>query len=199
MKKLTSTLLLCAVLLAVLGGGLVLYNKLSAQTDPQNLITETNEAGSVEAPAEETDSPEAEKAFAPDFTVYDAEGNEVQLSDFRGKPVVLNFWASWCGPCKSEMPDFESVYQTLGQDIHFVMVNLTTGRETVEIAQAFLDQSGYTFPVYFDTQASAAMTYGVSAVPMTFFIDAEGYPIAYAQGALSAEHLQMGIDMIFSK
>ena len=69
----------------------------------------------------------------------------------------------------------------------------------MEIAQTFLDQSGYTFPVYFDTQASAAMTYGVSAVPMTFFIDAEGYPIAYAQGALSAEHLQMGIDMIFSK
>ena len=199
MKKLTSTLLLCAVLLAVLGGGLVLYNKLAAQTEPQNLITETDEAGSVETPAEEPDSPETEKAFAPDFTVYDADGNEVHLSDFRGKPVVLNFWASWCGPCKSEMPDFESVYQTFGQDIHFVMVNLTTGRETVEIAQAFLDQSGYTFPVYFDTQASAAMTYGVSAVPMTFFIDAEGYPIAYAQGALSAEHLQMGIDMIFSK
>ena len=199
MKKTTSTLLLCALLLAVLGGGMILYNKLSAQTDPQNMITETDQPGSVEAPDQDASPTETEKVFAPDFTVYDSEGNEVHLSDFRGKPVVLNFWASWCGPCKSEMPDFESAYQTLGQDVHFLMINQTGGRETLETAQEFLAQSGYTFPVYFDTELSASMAYGVSAIPTTFFIDAEGYPVVYAQGALSGQHLQMGIDMIYSK
>ena len=200
MKKTTSILLICAALLAVLGGSLFFYNRFAEELQPQAVapapseVTETEAPGDI-APSEET----PEKVFAPDFTVYDSDGNEVHLSDLRGKPVILNFWASWCGPCMSEMPDFEQAYQSFGQEIHFVMVNQIGGRETMETAQAFLAQSGYTFPVYFDTELSASMAYGVSAIPMTFFIDAEGYPVAYAAGALSAEHLQIGIDMIYSK
>lgn len=138
-----------------------------------------------------------EKQLAPDFTVYDADGNPVQLSDFRGKPVVLNFWASWCGPCKSEMPDFDTKAAELDGKVAFLMVNLTDGyQETVDSASAFIQEQGYTFPVYYDTDLSAAQAYGVSSVPVTYFIDAEGYGVGRAMGVIDALYLQTGINMI---
>lgn len=144
---------------------------------------------------EETTEVPSQKA--PDFTVYDEEGNAYKLSDFVGKPVIVNFWASWCGPCKMEMPDFDEMYQLRGEDIHFLMVNMTdNSRETVEVAKDFIKEAGYSFPVYFDTEYSAAIAYGVSSIPATYFIDAEGNAIAYATGAINAETLQTGIDMI---
>ncbi len=134
---------------------------------------------------------------APDFTVYDRDGNTVRLSDFLGKPVVLNFWASWCGPCKMEMPDFEEIYKEYGKDLHFVMVNLTDGdRETMETATTFLDNSGYTFPVYYDKDTDAALTYQVYGIPVTYFINAKGHLIAQGSSALDAETIKRGIEMI---
>lgn len=91
-----------------------------------------------------------------DFTAVDGEGNEVSLSDYFGKPVVLNFWASWCPPCKAEMPHFESAYQE-NADIQFLMVNMTTSsRESLTAAKEFIQAEGYTFPVLFDTEGNAA-------------------------------------------
>ncbi|MBQ8815355.1 MAG: TlpA family protein disulfide reductase [Lachnospiraceae bacterium] len=146
-----------------------------------------------------SDSAEQELTMAPDFTVYDGEGNPVNLSDFIGKPVILNFWASWCGPCKNEMPDFQEAYQEYGDDIQFLMVNCTDGfQETVETAKKFITNQGYTFPVFFDTDSDAAYTYGASSIPMTFFIDAEGHMVAYGRGMLDRETLQIGIDMIYT-
>ena len=133
----------------------------------------------------------------PDFTVLDRDGNPVKLSDLRGKPVILNFWASWCGPCQSEMPDFQKAYEMYGDDVHFMIVNVTDGsRETVETARAYVDGQGYTFPIYFDTTLEAAILYGASAIPLSVFMDAEGRYVAHASGALSAATLQKGIGMI---
>ena len=110
---------------------------------------------------------------------------------------MLNFWASWCGPCRSEMPDFEEKYLELSGEVSFVMVNLTSGsRETLSAAKSFIADRGYTFPVYFDTEGDAALAYQVYSIPTTFFIDAEGNLVAQATGAIDAETLQAGIDLI---
>lgn len=136
---------------------------------------------------------------APDFTVYDLEGNQVHLSDFIGKPIILNFWASWCGPCKMEMPDFNAAYMNYEDKIEFLMINMTDGsRETLETASSFIEEAGYTFPVYFDTDYDAAITYSASSLPTTYFIDSEGTLIAHAKGAIDADTLQKGIDMIYT-
>jgi len=134
---------------------------------------------------------------APGFTVLDADENDVSLSDMLGKPVVLNFWASWCPPCKSEMPEFDKVFGELGEDVHFMMVCLVDGRrETIATGAAFIEESGYSFPIYYDVTMDAAIAYSVTAIPATYFIDAEGYVVTGVQGAINEETLLRGIGMI---
>lgn len=207
--------ILILVFAVVLAGASVLYQKLGSQMEREALVTEADDGSAAseeedgsseaaknspsdnEADENEENTSEKEAAKAPDFTVTDGDGQEAALSDFLGKPVVLNFWASWCGPCKSEMPDFEKLYQEYGEDIHFLMVNMTDGsRETVETAKEFLEETGYTFPVYFDTAYEASVAYGVRAIPTTYFIDAQGYAVAQAMAALDEETIRKGIGMI---
>ena len=194
MEKTYKTLKLLIWILAfavVIVGAYVLYNRFSGEVNLGGIATAPQV---VEDPTGET---EAQGSEAPDFTVYDLEGNAHKLSDFRGKPVLLNFWASWCGPCQMEMPDFQKFYESHGEQVHFVIVNLTDGQqETVESASAFITDKGYTFPVYYDTDIDAAAKYGVNAVPVSYFIDAEGYFVAWAQGALTADMLQQGMEML---
>lgn len=133
---------------------------------------------------------------APDFTVLDENGSEVKLSDFFGKPIVLNFWASWCYYCKEEMPDFNAAY-CANPDIQFLMVNVTDGsRETISSAKNFIRNSGYSFPLFFDTELSAAAAYGASGLPMTVFIDKDGNLVTYVSGMLSAQNLNKGIELL---
>ena len=130
----------------------------------------------------------------------DADGTEVKLSDYVGKPIVLNFWASWCSPCKSEMPEFNAAWEELDGEVQFLMVNMTDGsRETIDTAKEYVEGEGFTFPVLFDTNSEAAIAYGAYSLPTTYFIDAEGYLVARAVGAIDGETLQKGLDLIYSQ
>lgn len=190
-----------AVLL--IGAG-VAYSALAPQAEPGVEVTGSGTAQSTEVETADDATDEGSEGEganattpAPDFSMTDAEGNTLKLSDFRGKPVLLNFWASWCGPCASEMPDIQASWEVNREDVEFVIVNMTgMSGETEETAKAFLSENGYTFPAYFDKGNSAASAFGVSSIPQTYLIDAEGNILGGYMGAMSASVLSEGISML---
>lgn len=216
MNKNRMLLVVVILFVVLMVGAYFLYDELSDDVERKVLSEQTEVDTNIEETEKDSADTESEtenqeedsqkeneddaKTQAPDFTVYDIEGNPVKLSDFIGKPTIVNFWASWCGPCKREMPDFEAAYQEQGEKIHFLIVNMTDDyRETVETASSYVEEQGFTFPVYYDTDYSASTTYGVSSIPTTYFLDAEGCIVAYATGMIDAETIQRGIDMIMGE
>lgn len=154
-------------------------------------------AGTSDGPAAPSD--ETDQAALPNFTMKTADGEEKTLADFRGKPVLLNFWASWCGPCKSEMPAIQAAYERAGQDVEFLMVNMTgMSGETEQSARTLIDQEGYTFPVYYDVDGSAATAFGVTSIPQTYLIDAKGNIIGAYMGSMSESVLDEGLQLLTS-
>ena len=133
---------------------------------------------------------------APNFTMQDYEGNIVKLSDMIDKPIVLNFWATWCPPCKAELPDFQRAYEKYGNEINFVIVDLTDGDETVEKAKSYLSQNGYTFPCYFDVNGEGSYYYNITSIPRTYFISTDGYIQYKVEQMISMSSLEFGINLI---
>jgi thiol-disulfide isomerase/thioredoxin len=110
---------------------------------------------------------------APTFTLQGFDGKKVSLADLKGKPVVLNFWASWCGPCKEEMPALQQVYDKYKDQVSFYAVNLTD-QDNADDAKAFLQSHGITIPPLLDPTGEVNQKYKIHNVPSTFAIDANG-------------------------
>lgn len=187
MKQIIKFFLLTLVLIAVLVGAYFAYQHFS---DKQMLHNRSS--------SEDVASTAENAALVTDVKMTDMNGNDVMLSDFFGKPIVLNFWASWCGYCVREMPVFEAAYQEHGERVQFMMLNLTDGdRETVKIARSFLEESAYTFPVYFDIYGEALRAYDAYSIPITLFICSDGSLQKKHIGALDQNSLEEQINQLY--
>ncbi|MFK8793260.1 peroxiredoxin family protein [Planococcus plakortidis] len=112
---------------------------------------------------------------APDFTLTDQDGETVKLSDYRGKKVILNFWATWCPPCRAEMPHMQQFHENnAGGDVEILAVNLTAQDNGDEAIRSFIDEFGLTFSIPMDETGSTAQTYQIRTVPTTFILNTKG-------------------------
>ncbi len=201
------TLIILIVIAVVLVGAYIAYDRLSDRVTPgqlpdQNEPADTGGDKEDASPSEETDGENAgeNSGTAPDFSFVDAEGNSYKLSDFYGTPVVLNFWATWCGPCRNELPEFDAASREYEGKVQFLIMDLADGvSETMETAVAFVQKNGYTFPVYFDTSLEGMKAYGINAIPVTVFIDADGNIATQSIGSMSGESLRKGIELIYQE
>ena len=197
MKKSIRLIICAAVLAAVLAGAYFLYGALKDGYRDEH--PEAEAAGTKALAADDTASKTAgtENNSAPDFTVLSKDGKTVSFSGFSGKPVVINFWATWCPPCCSELGTFDKYAKKYKDDVVFMMINLTDGaRDSVESVSEFVSDAGYTFPLYFDTTQEAAGAYGVYYIPESVFIDRNGNITDTYTGALDEYTLESSIEKI---
>lgn len=111
--------------------------------------------------------------LAPDFTLQSASGESVTLSDLRGRPVLVNLWASWCGPCRAEMPAMQRLHEAYGDDFVILAVNMTA-QDSQTAALAFAAEYGLTFPILFDPSGEVGRLYENRALPSSYFVDRDG-------------------------
>ena len=134
---------------------------------------------------------------APEFTLKDLQGREVKLSQFRGKPVLLNFWASWCGPCREELPLIEATQQKhQGEDL--VVLGVNAG-DAPEIAQAFVSENHLTFPIVLDSTSDVARAYQVRGIPTSVFINSDGQIVNRHSGVFTERILSGYLNNILKK
>ena len=125
----------------------------------------------------------AQRTDPRDFTLPFLSGGSAALSAYRGKVVILNFWATWCPPCRAEMPSMETLYQRF-KDQGLEILAVDSGEEILTVRQ-FIRRNGYTFPVMLDRDSRVSDTYGIQAIPTTYILDREGKIIGSIVGSLS--------------
>ena len=182
------------------------------QSAGQGTDSSQDPAGSAAGDASETDSslPDtSDRVEAPDFTLVDQYGEEHTLSDYKGKVVFLNFWATWCPPCREEMPDIEALYKEYGENSEDLVIlsvanpktkdNPNNNDKTIEEVTKFMEDNGYSYPALMDTTGDVLLQYYITAFPTTFMIDREGRVIGYASGALTKDIMKNIITQALSE
>lgn len=170
----------------------------TAQNAPDQ--EDAQETVGPESRDDETKAADGENPPAIDFTLTDQYGNTHTLSDYKGKTVFLNFWATWCPPCRAEMPDIQKLYETYdmeGEDALIVLGVASPGygnEKSEEGIKEFLEENGYTYPVLMDTTGEVFAEYGIYSYPTTFMIDRDGNVFGYASGQLNEDMMKNIID-----
>lgn len=170
-----------------------LSNISSSQENTENVSGTEEETGSPEETSETEDS---KVIPALDFTLKDQFGNTHTLADYKGKTIFLNFWATWCGPCKAELPDIQKLYEKYSEETEEEVVVLGVAgpkmgnEKTEEEIIEFLEENELTYPVLMDTDWTLFQGYGISSFPTTFMIDKEGNVFGYVPGQLSYDIME---------
>lgn len=170
-------------------------NKKTASDSGKKKQEKEEDAQEKETGDSKTDKDSKERKTVPsiDFTLKDQYGNTHTLSDYKGKTVFLNFWATWCGPCRNEMPEIQKLYEEYESqaDSDVVILGIAApdlgGEASEEDIKAFLEENGYTYPVVMDTTGEIFTSYGISAFPTTFMIDKDSNVYGYVSGQLSED------------
>lgn len=131
--------------------------------------------------------------LAPAFTLTDLNGNQVSLSHFSGRPVVINFWATWCGPCQVEIPHLIEAYEREQDQVVFLAISIKEREATV---RHFVEENGMPFIILLDDAGEVASDYRVTGIPTTFFISRDGEIIARYVGPIPPHRLEQGLDRI---
>ncbi len=170
----------------------------STGKDATNSNSEENDKSNGTA---SSNKPEENKTPAIDFELKDQYGKTQKLSDYKGKVVFLNFWATWCPPCKMEMPDIQKIYEKYekqGEKSEVVVLSVaapnTQDEKDIDGIKAFLEENGYTYPVLMDDGGYTFGAYRISSLPTTFMIDKEGNVFGYVQGGLTQEAMESIIE-----
>ena len=177
----------------------------AGQSGDNGQNSESAAAGETESSLPDT----SDRVEAPDFTLVDQYGEEHKLSDYKGKVVFLNFWATWCPPCREEMPDIEALYKEYGENSEDLVIlsvanpktkdNPNNNDKTIEEVTKFMEDNGYSYPALMDTTGDVLLQYYITAFPTTFMIDREGRVIGYASGALTKDIMKNIITQALSE
>lgn len=135
---------------------------------------------------------------APPITLKGLDGELYSLNDAKGKPYIINFWASWCGPCEMEAPDLVHLYDKYEGEFEIFAVNATVG-DPVEEVKEFVDRFGFKFPVLLDMDGTVGIDYKVASLPTTFFVDKDGIIVDQARGVLPPEELEKKIKKLIEE
>ncbi|CEN81601.1 cytochrome C-type biogenesis protein [[Clostridium] sordellii] len=181
-KKFGGIILIVSGLVMLVHGSI---NKLEHSSMQNNRKSESNQSSNNKE----------EKTKALDFTLYDQYGKEHKLSDYKGKTIFLNLWATWCPPCRDEMPYIEELYKEYNKNTDEVIIlgvaSPNLGQEgDAKHVKDFLKQEGYTFPVLLDEGGSLVYQYGISSFPSTFIIDKDGYITQYVPGGMDKDTME---------